>query len=165
MLRTAIATTVLAAAIAAASPARAAETCSAVANAVVKQGVEDVLNKVIKDHPELTKMTQKELVRKAGHILLEAPRPDIQAYGYMMLLWYGDETDRKKVAQTVADLETEAQRAHFYFVMGLYQIRAEKPDVAAQGRDYIRQMRDSGHVTFVNDAMWAALIDECELTQ
>jgi hypothetical protein len=165
MHRTAIAAIFLAAAVTASAPVRAAETCSTVANTVVKQAVEDVLNKVIKDHPDLTKLTQKELVKKAGTILLQAPKPDIQAYGYMMLLWYGDQGDRDQVAQTAAKLETEAQRAHFYFVMGLYQIRAEKPDVAKQGRDYIRQMRDSGHVTFVNDAMWTSLIDECQLSQ
>lgn len=165
MSRTVIAAISLAVALAASSAVRAAESCGTVANSVVKQAVEDVLNSVIKDHPDLKKLTQQELVKKAGNILLEAPKPDIQAYGFMMLLWYGDKEDRDKVAKTAANLETEEQRAHFYFVMGLYQIRSKTSDVAAQGRDYIRQMRDSGHVTFVNDAMWSALIDECQFSQ
>jgi len=147
------------------APAYAADSCATVANSVVKDAVEDVLGKAVKDNPELKKLSQKELVKRSGNVLLTAERPGIQAYGFMMLMWYGDQADRDKVAKTAAALQTEQQRAHFYFVLGLNQIRSKTPKVAAEGRDYIRQIRDTGHVTFVNDAMWKSLIDDCQLSQ
>lgn len=145
-------------------PARA-ETCQALANFVVKDAVEDILKQVLSDHPNLKDLSQEELVATAGDKLLAAERPDFKAYGYMMLLWYGDEAARQTVADSAAALQTPEERAHFYFVMGLGKIRSDNPEVASQGRDYIRQMRDSGHVTFVNDALWDQLITDCHISE
>lgn len=132
---------------------------------VVKDAVEDILKQVLNDHPNLKDLSQEELVATAGDKLLAAERPDFKAYGYMMLLWYGDEAARQTVADSAATLQTPEERAHFYFVMGLGKIRSDNPEVASQGRDYIRQMRDSGHVTFVNDALWDQLITDCQISE
>lgn len=141
----------------------AAPTCKDFANEIVQRATTGVLKDAVEENPELKKLTDEQLVLTAGPIFLKAERPDFKSYGYMMLLWYGGQKGRDLVAQMAPKLETEADRAHYYFVLGMHQIRSNKPDIAATGRDYIRQMRDSGKVEFVNDAMWTGLIDECRL--
>ena len=143
--------------------AQETQTCQDLANAIVKQATTDVLRDAVNDSPALQKLSDEELVLKAGKIFLGAERPDFKAYGYMMLLWYGGKTGRDLVTEIGPKLATEDDRAHYYFVLGLYQLQSKKPDVATTGRDYIRQMRDSGKVKFVNDDMWTALIEECRL--
>jgi hypothetical protein len=123
----------------------------------------DVLSDAVKTNPKLKDMDGNELASEAGKIFLTAERPNFKAYGYMMLLWYGGAEGRDLVTKVGSGLETEEDRAHFYFVLGLFQLRAKEAKVAATGRDYIRQMRDSGKVTFVPDAMWDQLISECRL--
>lgn len=143
--------------------AQEAQTCQAVANEIVKSATASVLKDAVDQIPELQTLSDEALVLKAGPIFLRAERPDFKAYGYMMLLWYGGETGRALVVDIAPKLTTEADRAHYYFVLGLYKLRSQTPDVAATGRDYIRQMRDSGKIDFVNDAMWDALIKDCRM--
>ncbi|MGD9868773.1 MAG: hypothetical protein AB7U38_12310 [Hyphomicrobiales bacterium] len=148
--------------IGAAGPLRA-QTCQQYVNTAVKDNVESVLNAVLKDRPDLRDLTQEQLVKTAGEQLITADDAKLRVHGYMMLMWYGDEESRKKLAEHAAALETEAGRANFYFVMGMNLLRSKKPDASTQGRDYIRQMRETGHVTSVNDVMWDNLIEGCTL--
>jgi hypothetical protein len=146
-----------------ASPAFAQDACCDVTNAIVQQATRDVLSEALKTNPALKTLSSEELAKVAGKTFLGADRPDFKAYGYMMLLWYGGKEGRDMVANASGTLATEEERAHLYFVMGLFQLRSSNPKTASTGRDYIRQMRDSGKVTFVNDAMWDQLIKGCRL--
>ena len=147
-----------------ASPALAEQiACSDLANAIVENAAKDVLGEAVKSNPDLQKLSGHALAMAAGRQFLTAERPDFKAYGYMLLLWYGGEEGRDLVAKVGPELTTEEDRAHLYFVMGLAQLRAQNAKTAATGRDYIRQMRDSGKVTFVTDEMWDLLIDKCRL--
>lgn len=148
------------------APADAADTsCRTVADQMVKTAVEGILRDVVKADASLKKLDQKALVKVAGNKLMAAPRPDQKAYGYMTLLWYGDAAARQKVAEAAAALQTQKERAHFYFVMGLYQIGSKTPKLAKEGRDTIKQIHNSGHVTFVNNAMWRLLKSDCQISE
>jgi len=138
-------------------------TCQDLANEIVKSATTGVLKDAVEAKPELKQLSDEELVLKAGRIFLAAERPDFKAYGYMMLLWFGGKTGRELVVNIAPKLNTEADRAHYYFVLGLYQLRSSEPEVAAKGRDYVRQMRDSGKVEFVEDGTWDDLITGCRL--
>ena len=144
-------------------PAAAAPACKDVANGIVQTATRDVLKDAVANSPALQNLSEKELVLTAGQQFLTAERADFKAYGYMMLLWYGGQEGRELVKNIGPKLDTEEDRAHYYFVLGLHQLRAAKSETAATGRDYIRQMRDSGKVTFVPDEMWRQLIDDCSL--
>jgi hypothetical protein len=137
-------------------------TCSALADSIVDTATRDVLTTAVKENPQLKKLEGNDLASAAGKLFLTAERPDFKAYGYMMLLWYGGKDGRDLVSEVGAQLQTEEDRAHFYFVLGLFQLRSTDAKIAATGRDYVRQMRDSGKVTFVNDAMWDQLA-KCQL--
>lgn len=145
------------------SAAQAAPTCKAAANDIVTGTTRDILEKVVDENPDLKSLGESELVKVAGTKLLTAERADFQAYGYMMLLWFGGKEGRAQVTEVAPTLKTEEQRAHYYFVLGLHQIRADGAKTALTGRDYIRQMRDSGKVAFVGDDMWSLLIETCTL--
>lgn len=147
------------------APAAAEEapTCKDLTNEIVKSATTGVLKDAVEAKPELRQLTDEELVLKAGRIFLAAERPDFKAYGYMMLLWYGGKTGRELVVNIAPKLDTEADRAHYYFVLGMYQLRSTDPEVAAKGRDYVRQMRDSGKVQFVENGTWDDLITGCRL--
>ncbi|CFX47358.1 exported protein of unknown function [Candidatus Filomicrobium marinum] len=145
------------------SSAQAAPTCKAVANDIVIGTTRDILQQVVEENPSLKSLSESDLVKKAGKQFLTAERPDFQAHGYMMLLWFAGEEGRTLVKDIGPKLTTEEQRAHYYFVLGLHQIRADGATTAATGRDYIRQMRDSGKVSFVGDDMWTLLIETCTL--
>lgn len=154
------------ASILAASSAGAQETsvsCRDLADSLARQATREVLADAIEANPSLKELSEEELAKKAGRIFLSADRPDFKAYGFIMLLWFGGEEGRSIAAQGAAELETEDDRAHFYFVQGMYQLRASDLKLANTGRDYIRQMRDTGKVTFVSDAMWDQLINQCRL--
>ena len=141
-----------------ASPALADEpACAALADTIVETATRDVLRDAVEANPELKELDGNELASGAGRIFLTADRPDFKAYGYMMLLWYGGKDGRDLVAQAGPELQTEEDRAHYYFVLGLFQLRSKDAATAATGRDYIRQMRDSGKVTFVSEAVWDQL--------
>jgi hypothetical protein len=144
-------------------PALAAPACKEIVNGIVQTATRDVLKDAVANSPELQKLSEQELVLTAGKTFLTAERPDFKAYGYMMLLWYGGKQGQELFTNVAPTLDTEVDRAHYYFVLGLYQMRAATPKVAATGRDYVRQMRDSGKVTFVPDDMWRQLIDDCSL--
>lgn len=146
------------------SPALAQQmTCRDLADVIVQQATTDVLADAVKKNPSLKELDEGELAKVAGKTFLGAERPDFKAYGFMMLLWYGGDEGRSIAAQGAADLQTEEERAHFFFVQGLFQLRSPKAGSAAQGRDVVRQVRDSGKVTFVEDAMWDQLINQCQL--
>jgi hypothetical protein len=152
--------------LAASAPAHAqAASCQEYVNKIVKDNVEGILNSVLEQRPELKTLSQKELVKTAGEQLITADEAKLRVHGYMMLMWYGDEPARQKLAEHAGVLETEADRANFYFVMGLNLLRSKTPKTAAQGRDYIKQMKGTGHVTFVNDVMWTNLIEDCEIAK
>ncbi len=138
-------------------------TCSDVTNAIVQQATRDVLSDALKTNPALKKLSSEQLAKVAGEKFLSADRPDFKAYGFMMLLWYGGKEGRDLVANASEKLATEEERAHLFFVMGMFQLRSPNPKSASAGRNLIRQIRDSGKVTFVNDAMWDQLIKECRL--
>lgn len=154
------------ASIMAASSAGAQETdvpCRELADSLARQATREVLADAVEADPSLKHLSEEELAKKAGRIFLSAERPDFKAYGFIMLLWFGGEEGRGIAAQGAADLETEDDRAHFYFVQGMYQLRASSSELASTGRDYIRQIRDTGKVTFVSDDMWDQLINRCRL--
>ena len=148
---------------ASASQAAKAPACKDLANEIVHTATSDVLKDAVSKSPTLQKLSDEELVLAAGKTFLTAERPDFKAYGYMMLLWYGGQPGRDMVANIGPKLESEEDRAHYYFVLGLHQMRSAKQETAATGRDYIRQMRDSGKVGFVTDTMWDQLIEQCRL--
>lgn len=146
--------------------ANAADTsCRTVADQMVKTAVENILRDVVKADASLKKLDQKTLVKVAGNKLMTAERADHKAYGYMTLLWYGDAAARQKVAEAAAALQTQEERAHFYFVMGLYQIGSKTPKRAKEGRGTIKQIHNTGHVTFVNDAIWRLLKTDCQINE
>jgi hypothetical protein len=147
---------------AAAQPAHSAA-CQAEVDGIVKSTTTDLLTSVIKERPELAELSEEELVLQSGKTLLSAPSGDMKAYGWMMLLWYGGEDGRNMVAESGPTLETEEARAHLYYVMGLWQLRADDPETAAKGRDLLSQVRDTGKVTFAPDEMWTLFLEECEL--
>lgn len=147
-------------------PANATDTsCRTVADQMVKSAVEDILRDVVKTDASLKKLDQKTLVKVAGNKLMAAKRPDQKAHGYMTLLWYGDAAARQQVAEAAAALQTQKERAHFYFVMGLYQIGSKTPKLAKEGRGTIKQIHNTGHVTFVNDAIWRLLKSDCKISE
>lgn len=147
-------------------PANAADTsCRTVADQMVKSAVGNILRDVVKADASLKKLDQKTLVKVAGNKLMAAERPDQKAYGYMTLLWYGDAAARQQVAEAAAALQTQKERAHFYFVMGLYQIGSKTPKLAKEGRDTIKQIHNTGHVAFVNNAMWRLLKSDCQISE
>ncbi len=148
------------------TPANAADTsCRAVADRMVKTAVEDILRDAMKADVSLKKLDRKTLVKIAGKQLMAAEPAHLKAHGYMTLLWYGDAGAQQKVAEAAAALQTQKERAHFYFVMGLYQIGSKTPNLAKEGRDTIKQIHNSGHVTFVNDAMWRLLKTDCQISK
>lgn len=165
MFRRVISAAVIAMAVAGGSRVASAATCKEFADSVVRQAVQDVLNKVKTDNAELQKLSQQELVNLAGTKLIEAPKPDIRAYGYMMLLWYGEGEARQKVVQSGAKLQSMEDQAHYHFVMALLEIGSQSPQVAQRGRDHLREIRESGYVTFVNDEMWDQLTDKCRIAE
>ncbi len=141
----------------------AAETCRTVAHRAVSEAVEGILADVLKSNPELKAMDRQALLKTAADKLMTADRPDFKAYGYMIRLFYdGDEAARKQVAEAAAALKTEAERAHLFFVLGLNLIRAKTQKAALQGRDFLKQIRASGHVNFVSDGLWEEL-ESCEI--
>lgn len=143
----------------------AAATCKEFADSVVRHAVQDVLNTAKADNAELEKLSQQELVNVAGQKLMDAPKPDIRAYGYMMLLWYGEGEARRKVVEASARLKSIEGRAHYHFVMALLELGSQSSQVAQRGRDHLRQIRESGHVAFVNDEMWDQLVTGCEIAE
>ncbi|MFD0986036.1 hypothetical protein [Methyloligella solikamskensis] len=142
-----------------------AESCQAEVDAIVKSTTTDLLRQAIADKPELAELEEKELVLRSGQTLLTAPRGDIKAYGWMMLLWYGGPEGRNIVVESGPTLETEEARAHLYYVMALWQLRADDPETAAKGRDLLSQVRDTGKVTFAPDEMWTLFLEECSLPE
>lgn len=154
------------ASILAASSAGAQETdvpCRDLADSLARQATREVLADAIEANPSLKQLSGEELAKNAGRIFLSAERPDFKAYCFIMLLWFGGEEGRGIAAEGAAALETEDDRAHFYFVQGMYQLRASDSELANTGREYIRQVRDTGKVTFVADHMWDQLINQCRL--
>jgi len=147
-------------------PAIAADTsCRAVADRMVKAAVEDALQDVMKADASLKKLDRRTLIEVAGKQLIAAKRADLKAHGYMTLLWYGDAAAQQMVAEAAAALQTQKERAHFYFVMGLYQIGSKTPKLAQEGRDTIKQVHSSNLVTFVNEATWRLLITDCQMSK
>lgn len=146
-----------------ASASLAQDACRNVTDAIVQQTTRDVLSDALKSNPDLKKLSSEQLAKVAGKTFLTADRPDFKAYGYMMLLWYGGKEGRDMVANASEKLDTEEERAHLFFVMGMFQLRSPNPKSASAGRNLIRQLRDTGKVTFVNDAMWDQLIKDCRL--
>jgi len=142
-----------------------AETCQAEVDAIVKTNTTDLLTSVINENPGLAELSEKELVLASGKTLLSAPTGDLKAHGWMMLLWYGGEEGRNLVAESGPTLETEEARAHLYYVMGLWQLRADDAETAAKGRDLLSQVRDTGKVTIAPDEMWTLVLEECELPE
>ncbi|ODA66290.1 hypothetical protein A7A08_02937 [Methyloligella halotolerans] len=142
-----------------------AGTCQAEVDQLVKSNTTDLLNSVIEEKPELADISEEQLVIQSGQILLGSPRGDLKAHGWMMLLWYGGEEGRNMVAESGPTLETEEARAHLYYVMGLWQLRADDPETAAKGRELLSQVRDTGKVTFAPDEMWTMLLEECDLPE
>ncbi|MEZ5875459.1 MAG: hypothetical protein R3D30_11735 [Hyphomicrobiales bacterium] len=140
-----------------------AEPCRKAADDVVQIATTELLQKVLEDDPALAEMDENALVLQAGKRLMESPRPDLKARGWMMLLWYGDKTEHDLVAKSAETLQTEEDRAHLYFVMGLYQLTASTADTAAGGRDLLAKVKDTGKVTFVPDEMWTMFLETCEL--
>jgi hypothetical protein len=165
MFRRVISAAIIAMAVAGGSQAAAAATCKEFADSVVRHAVQDVLDKVKADNAELQKLSEQELVNLAGLKLIEASKPDIRAYGYMMLLWYGEGEARQKVVQASVNLQSMVDKAHYHFVMALLEIGSGSPQVAQRGRDHLREIRGSGYVTFVNDEMWDQLIDKCRIAE
>lgn len=148
------------------APAIAADiSCRAVADRMVKTAVEDVLSDAMKTDASLKKLDRKSLIEVAGKQLMAAERARLKAHGYMTLLWYGDAAAQQKVAEAAAALQTQKERAHFYFVMGLYQIGSNTPKLAKEGRDTIKQIYNSGHVAFVDNAMWRLLKSDCQISE
>lgn len=147
-----------------AAPALAAP-CQTEVDGIVKTTTTDLLQQAIADHPELAELEEKELVLRSGQTLLSAPRGDFKAYGWMMLLWYGGEEGRNLVVESGPKLETEEARAHLYYVMGLWQLRADDAETAAEGRDLLSQVRDTGKVSFAPDEMWTLFLEECDLPE
>jgi hypothetical protein len=140
-----------------------AESCRNAADAVVKTETSELLEEVVKNDPQLGELDGETLVIESGKTLLEAPQPDFKARGWMMLMWYGGKPGRDIVSKSSEKLTTEADRAHLYFVMGLYQLSSKKPETAAEGRKLLSQVKDTGKVTFVPDEMWAIFLKTCEL--
>jgi hypothetical protein len=138
-------------------------TCRDVTDAIVQQTTRDVLSDALKSNPDLKKLSSEQLAKVGGKTFLAADRPDFKAYGFMMLLWYGGKEGRDMVANASEKLTTEEDRAHLFFVMGMFQLRSPNPKSASAGRNLIRQIRDSGKVTFAPDAMWDQLIKDCRL--
>lgn len=165
MFRSVICLAALLFALAAAPRSAMAVTCEAFANGVVREAVEDVLDKLKDSDPGLKKLGQQELINLAGAKLVEADKPDIKAYGYMMLLWYGEGEARRKIAETGAKLEGMKDRAHYHFVLALMEISSKSPQIASRGRGNLRELRESGHVAFVDDAMWDRLVEDCEIAE
>ena len=165
MFRSVISAAVISMAVAGGSHVAAAATCKDFADSVVRHAVQDVLDKVKSDNAELQKLSEQELVNLAGAKLIEAPKPDIRAYGYMMLLWYGEGEARQKVAQAAARQQSMEHQAHYHFVMALLEVGSSSAQVAQRGRDHLREIRESGYVTFVNDEMWDQLIEECQIAE
>ncbi|MGE3987454.1 hypothetical protein [Pseudorhodoplanes sp.] len=150
--------------VASASPAVAQNpTCRDLVDGIVRQATSDVLSDAAKARPSMKELGSEQLARLAGKQFLGADRADFKAYGYMMLLWYGGKEGRDIAASHSASLSTEEDRAHFYFVLGLFQLRSANIKTANTGRDYIRQVRASGKVTFVKDEMWNELETGCRL--
>ena len=140
-----------------------ASTCRDVSDEIVKTATSELLQDVAKNDPQLAELDEKTLVLEGGKKLLEAPQPDFKARGWMMLLWYGGKTGQEIVAKSAEGLTTEEDRAHLYFVMGLFQLGSPKAETAAGGRNLLSQVKDTGKVTFVPDEMWALLLETCEL--
>jgi hypothetical protein len=142
-----------------------AESCRNAADAIVKTETTELLQQVVKNDPQLGQLDEATLVIEGGKTLLEAPQPDFKARGWLMLMWYGGQTGRDIVAQSSETLTTEADRAHLYFAMGLFQLSSKKPATAAEGRKLLSQVKDTGKVTFVPDEMWAIFLETCELPE
>ncbi len=148
------------------TPAITADTsCRAVADRMVKAAVEDALQEVMKADDSLKRLDRRTLIEVAGKQLMAAKRADLKAHGYMTLLWYGDAAARQMVAEAAAALQTQRERAHFYFVMGLYQIGSKTLKLAQEGRDTIKQVHSSNLVTFVNEATWRLLKTDCQMSK
>jgi hypothetical protein len=140
-----------------------AESCRVTANEMVNTATAELLQDVIKKDPELAKLDERTLVLEAGKKLITAERSDFKARGWMMLLWYGGKPGGEIVANSAETLETEEDRAHLYFVMGLFQLGSPKQETATAGRTLLGQVKDTGKVTFVPDDMWKLLIETCDL--
>lgn len=141
----------------------AAAMCRAEVDAIVKGATTDIMKKVVKDNPDIAALGGKELAIRSGKRLLSAPRGSFKAYGWMMLLWYGGKEGRALVAQSGPKLETEEARAYLYYVMGLWQLRANNAETATKGRTLLSQVRDTGKITFAPDEMWTLFLEGCEL--
>ncbi len=143
--------------------AEANPTCKKLAEAVVQTATGDILTQAAKDQPELAKQGLTTLSIAIAKNLLKKENPVSKAHALMLLMWNGG-ADGKKIAQDSAQsFQTETDRAHYYFVLGLYQIKLKNPEIAARGRSFIQQMRDSGKVTFVDDNVWKQLTTTCLL--
>jgi hypothetical protein len=140
-----------------------AETCRNTVDGIVKTETTELLQTVVENDPALAEMGEETLVLEGGKKLLEAPRPDFKARGWMMLLWYGGKTGQDIVAQSAETLETEEDRAHLYLVMGMYQLRAKTAETASGGRDLLAQVKDTGKISFLPDEMWTLFLETCEL--
>jgi len=139
-----------------------AETCRIAADNIVHTATTELLQEVVNNNPNLQQLDEQELVIEAGKKLIEAPRPDFKARGWMMLLWYGGKQGQEIVAKSAESLQTEEDRAHLYFVMGLFQLTSQQADTAAGGRTLLSQVKDTGKVTFVPNDMWTVL-ETCQL--
>ena len=140
-----------------------AEPCRKAVDEIVRTETTELLQTVVKNEPALSKMDEETLVLQGGKTLLESPRPDFKARGWMMLLWYGGKTGQDVVAQSAETLETEEDRAHLYLVMGMYQLRTKSPETAAGGRSLLSQVKDTGKVSFLPEEMWTLFLESCEL--
>jgi|GEM_PF-3672231 len=140
-----------------------AQSCRDTVDDIVRTETTELLQTVVKNDPALSEMDEETLVLQGGKTLLESPRPDFKARGWMMLLWYGGKPGQDVVAQSAETLETEEDRAHLFLVMGMYQLRAKSPETASGGRSLLSQVRATGKVSFLPDEMWTLFLESCEL--
>jgi len=145
-----------------AGPASAAP-CRTVTDDVANTAATELLQQVVKNDPQLAELDEKTLLLEGGKKLIEAPQPDYKARGWMMLLWYGGKPGQEIVASSAEGLETEEDRAHLYFVMGLFQLGSPNAETAAAGRSLLSQVKDTGKVTFVPEELWTLFLQACEL--
>lgn len=141
-------------------------TCKRWVEGAVKFQVKNALQRFIQNNPQYQNAKQSEVVDAAGRSLVLETSQEDRFFGYLTLMFYGDKKGRDYVAEFGGSLETPEQRAYFYLALGLNLARSQTRNAALKGRDYIRQMRDTGFIKLEDlesRGLWKNTLKECAL--